>query len=87
MSKSFEVKLKGRLGTEAQDLKEMRVLNRLIRVVPEGLLYEPDPRHVEMLAEHFNFEIGKTSSNVTPGQKAQIPGARRRACRRTRLSR
>ena len=70
MQKHFEVKLKGRIGHGDSDCKEMRVLNRLLRVVPEGLLYEPDPRHVEMLARAFDL----TKENVpkpplTPGEK------------------
>ena len=48
MQKSFECKLKGRLGMRPSDCKEMRVLNRLVRVDDNGLLYEADPRHAEM---------------------------------------
>ena len=47
----------------------MRVLNRILRVVPEGLLYEPDPRHVELLASSFDFEADEMNAPVTPGQK------------------
>ena len=43
MADSFEIKLKGGLGPEEHDLKEMRVLNRVARITKEGLLYEPDP--------------------------------------------
>ena len=49
MQKSFECKLKGRLGLRPEDCKEMRVLNRIVRVTDNGLLYEADPRHAEML--------------------------------------
>ena len=45
--KSPECKLKGRLGHDDEDLKEMRVLNRIVRVVESGLRYEADPRHAE----------------------------------------
>ena len=63
----FEVKLKGRLGTGPDDLKEMRVLNRIIRVTQSGLLYEPNPRHIEMLTRDLN--LGDCNFRVTPGEK------------------
>ena len=55
------------------DLKEMRVLNRVVRIVHDGLLYEPDPRHVDLLAKAFNLEIGISNPRVTPGQKPNQP--------------
>ena len=67
MQKSFECKLKGRLGFGSQDLKEMRVLNRILRVTDDALLYEADPRHAEMMIKSFGLEESK--SVVTPGVK------------------
>ena len=64
MKEAFECKVKGRLGTEKEDMKEMRVLNRIVRVASEGLLYEADPRHAEMLFKAFQLEGAK--SVVTP---------------------
>ena len=43
----------------------MRVLNRIVRVTDEGLLYEADPRHAEMLIKDFQLEDAKEV--VTPG--------------------
>ena len=48
----------------------MRVLNRIVRVTDEGLLYEADPRHAEMLIRAFNLSDAK--SVVTPGVKTAI---------------
>ena len=67
MQKRFECKLKGRLGFEKEDLKEMRVLNRIVRITDDALLYEADPRHAEMLVKSFNLEGAK--GVVTPGVK------------------
>jgi hypothetical protein len=67
MQKSFECKLKGRLGMRPSDCKEMRVLNRIARVDDNGLLYEADPRHAEMLIKAF--DLGEAKSVVTPGVK------------------
>ena len=68
MTETFECKLKGRLGTGDEDAKEMRVLNRIVRVTPDGLRYEADPRHAEMLIQAFKLEGSK--SVVTPGVKS-----------------
>ena len=70
MKASFDCKLKGRLGTGPNDCKEMRVLNRIVRVTEDGLLYEADPRHAEMLIKAFHLdEDPKSKSVVTPGLK------------------
>ena len=67
MCKAFECKLKGRLGRRDSDLKEMRMLNRIVRIDDHGLRYEADPRHVELLARSLNLEQCKHV--VTPGVK------------------
>ena len=67
MADSFECKFKGRLGHGPDDLKEMRVLNRIVRVTDSGLRYEADPRHAEMLARALTLE--NCRHMVTPGVK------------------
>ena len=67
MCQAFECKLKGRLGGGKDDLKEMRVLNRIVRIDDNGLRYEADPRHVELLARSLNLE--QCRHVVTPGVK------------------
>ena len=67
MKKTFECKMKGRLGRGRDDLKEMRVLNRIVRITDDGLLYEADPRHAELLAKSLNLE--NCNKMVTPGVK------------------
>ena len=63
MCKAFECKLKGRLGHQPEDLKEIRVLNRVVTIVEAGLKYEPDPGM-------WNFSSGplvsRTPSNQQP---------------------
>ena len=70
MQKSFECNLKGRLGTGCDDLKEMRVLNRIVRVTEHGILYEADPRHAEMLIRAFH--LGDSKPVVTPEMKTSV---------------
>ena len=67
LRKSFECKMRGRLGSEPDDLKEIRMLNRIIRIVPTGLLYEADPRHAELLAKSMGLDDCKKVA--TPGVK------------------
>ena len=43
MEKRFLVKVIGQLGGDETDLKEIRVLNRVLRWTPDGILYEADP--------------------------------------------
>ena len=67
LRKSFECKMRGRLGSEPDDLKEIRMLNRIIRIAPTGLLYEADPRHAELLAKSMGLDDCRKV--VTPGVK------------------
>ena len=46
LRESFQIKIRGRLGEEDTDQKEIRILNRTVRVTPGGVVYEVDPRHV-----------------------------------------
>ena len=67
LAEHFECKVKGRLGVEDKDAKEMRILNRIVRITPKGLSYEADPRHVELLARSMGLEGCKTV--YSPGIK------------------
>ena len=50
---------------------EFRILNRIVRVTKNGLEYEADPRHVELIAE--SLEIVDCKPVVTPGVKNPLP--------------
>eukprot|EP00969_Alexandrium_andersonii_P289004 12774124-Alexandrium_andersonii.AAC.1 len=49
MDEKFMCEVGGRLGGGPSDLQEVRLLNRIIRWTPDGLLYEADPRRAEQL--------------------------------------
>ncbi len=49
MHERFLLKELGRLGGGEGELKELRVLNRIIQWTPAGLRYEADPRHAEIV--------------------------------------
>ena len=67
LSKSFELKIRGRIGKNVPGDNEMRILNRIVTLLPDGILYEADPRHTDILTA----SLGLTSANscVTPGVK------------------
>ena len=67
LKKAFGCKIRGRLGTDVKDSKEIRILNRIVRIVEDGLLYEADPRHVELLAKSLGIQDCKPVA--TPGIK------------------
>jgi hypothetical protein len=66
MDRRFLVKVIGKLGGDAEDLKELRILNRVLSWGPRGIRIEADPRHQEILAAQL--EEG-TRSLSTAGVK------------------
>ena len=67
LAKVFELKIRGRLGEGPKDDKEIRILNRIVRMLPNGIAYEADPRHAEMLMRSLGIEEAKPV--LTPGVK------------------
>jgi hypothetical protein len=51
---------------ELGDAKEARVLGRIITYTAEGITYEADPRHVELMVEQCGFSL-PTRAVATPG--------------------
>ena len=67
LSKSFEIKVRGHVGEGPECVPEMKILNRVIRLTPTGLLFEADPRRAEMLMR----AVDEASNSVaTPGDKS-----------------
>ena len=71
LAKHFEIKIRGRLGEGCPGDNELRILNRVVRITPEGLTYEADPRHVDILKHSINLEDG--NSVASPGIKESEP--------------
>ena len=67
LAKYFELKIRGRLGAGDQDIKEIRIINRILRIDDQGLKYEADPRHAEILIQSLG--IANAKSVVSPGVK------------------
>ena len=45
----------------------MRILNRITHVLPEGVMYEADPRHTDILVNSLG--LSAANATVTPGVK------------------
>ena len=65
LGKRFEIKT-SIVGTGVDQVKEARVLNRVIRITEHGWEYEPDQRHAELIIE----DMGMKEANPvnTPGE-------------------
>lgn len=55
------------LGEDKALLKEARLLNRAISWRKEGLVWEPDPRHCEIVWRELGMDPKVTKSMVAPG--------------------
>ena len=69
MKPRFIVKMRGVLGPEEKDAKEVVVLNRVMRWSGGEFQYEADPRHVEHILKAMDMEDCKPCP--TPGVKAK----------------
>lgn len=49
------VKVRGVLGPDLADDKEISILNRVVRSDPDGILFEADLRHVEKLLRDLDM--------------------------------
>ena len=66
MAHSFLVKVIGRLGGDKHDLRELRLLNRVLRWTRHGIRVNANPRHQEIL----DSTVGQDARTVTsPGSK------------------
>ena len=65
LSHKFEIKRRGHIGEGPDCVKEIRILNRILRLTDQGLRYEADPRHAELLVQALDL----TKSVIIPGVK------------------
>ena len=69
LASRFEIKRRGHVGESDGCVREIRILNRILRLTDDGLRYEADPRHAEMLVRALDLE--SASSVLTPGVKQE----------------
>ena len=63
----FEIKKRGHIGFSDGCVREMRILNRIVRLSDDGLRYEADPRHAEMMIKAM--DLSSANPVLTPGVK------------------
>ena len=67
----YELKKGGRIGPGPDDVKELTVLNRVVRWTGDGVEYEADPRQCERLLEGLGLDDG-CKWTATPGLKPLV---------------
>jgi hypothetical protein len=68
MAECFLTKVVGRLGGGAGEMRELRILNRVVRWTTDGLRYEADPRHAEILVRGLGA-VRAASAPGTPSRE------------------
>jgi hypothetical protein len=61
MKSWFEIKVRGRLGPDERDSKEITILNRTLTWTSWGIRIKADPKHVERLVECCGLDESSTS--------------------------
>jgi hypothetical protein len=61
----FEIKVRGRLGPDERDDKEVTVIGRVVRWRTWGIEYSADPRHREEVMKYFGFTAKSKGFNTT----------------------
>ena len=82
------------LGSNAGQVQEMRILNKVVRVTNEGIELEADPRHAELVVKELGLDNSKTTA--VPGSKEEakrvsastssVPSGAEKATTRARLN-
>ena len=70
----FRQKLQGRyenkaerIGPDSKDNKVARILNRVVEWTEDGINYEPDQRHAEIIVQQLGLAAEKAKAVTTPG--------------------
>ena len=71
MKERYLLKARGRLGPDARDHKEIRILNRIIEWAEEGIWYEADQRHADIIVRDIGI-LERSKSLSTPGEKQGV---------------
>ena len=68
IAEKFEVKFRGRIGPGKDDAKDIRILNRMVTWTSQGIEYEADQRHAELIIAGCGL-VGNSKPIGTPGTK------------------
>ena len=65
MQEDYGIKLRGRFGPEKKDYNKITILNRCLEWRQDGIYYELDPRHAEIIVKEM--EVSNAASVVSQG--------------------
>ena len=69
IQEGFEVAMRGRIGPGLRDSKSIQLFNRVIDLGPEGITYEADQRHSDILMSMLGYKVGGSKALRIPGEK------------------
>jgi hypothetical protein len=77
MESWFEIKMRGVLGPGEGEVRQITLLGRLITWTSEGIEYEADPKHRQMVLDYFGLGEGSKEVVGVNGEKEEEeqPGA------------
>ena len=55
----YKTKVRGIIGPDAHDMKAITILNRIVEWTDDGIQYEADPRHVDLVIAELKLEAAK----------------------------
>ena len=64
MRKWYAIKMRGILGPDSGDMKEMRILNRMVRWTKECVEYEADDKHARAIVAELNLGQDSKGSDL-----------------------
>ena len=70
LEKAYEIKTQF-LGPNKEESQQVRVLNRILTWGSEGISYEADPRHAEIVISEL--KLSEAKGVVTPGTRTKVP--------------
>ena len=70
ISEKYEVKFRGRIGPGNNDDKSIRILNRVVTWTEEGIEYEADQRHAEIIVKSLGMQ-SDSKGVATPANKRE----------------
>ena len=65
----YDMKIRGKLGLDRGDDKSIPILDRCVEWAKNGILYDTDPRHVEIIVR----ELGIKDSNAVVSPRIKRP--------------
>jgi hypothetical protein len=72
LKKHFELKVRGRIGPSPKDDKCIRLLNRIFQWTPEGITWEADQRHAEIVVQQLGLDEKTKPVNTTGNKNKEV---------------